>query len=208
MFASLLLSVRILFAWLIALGLVESMWIRIFGEPGSLFGMIILVLLVLLVLLMMAAMSVVTHSHRVRLLAGRLDRDTLSSRHRRQIEIPLDSRATFALVDAAIRELPRVEAIESLPASLQVRAKVPRSDGYEGHKPSRWNVFARFTIKRDRVLATITPGTCTSSTMLVFEPDAAAWFDLFAVDEGNNYENAEAVRRTLTRQVAEQRRDE
>lgn len=200
--ASLFLFVRILFAWAAALIVAGIMWAQVFGEPGSVFGLLTIVLLV------MAAMSVVTHLHRVKLLAGRLDHDTLTSRQRRQIEIPLDTRAAFALVDAAIRELPRVGEIESLPGSLQVRAKVRRIDGYEGRKPSRWNVFARFAIKRDRVLATITPGAGTSSAMLLFEPDAVAWVDLFTVDEGNNYENAEAVGRTITRQVAEQRRDE
>lgn len=202
MSASLLLFVRILIAWAAALIVAGFMWAQLFGEPGSVFGLVAVVLLV------MATMSVVTHLQRVKLLAGRLDQDTLTSRQRRQIEIPLDTRAAFALVDAAIRELPRVEAIESLPGSLQVRARVRRIDGYEGRKPSRWNVFARFAIKHDRVLATLTPGTGTSRAMLLFEPDAAAWVDLFTVDEGNNLENAEAVGRTITRQVAEQRRDE
>ncbi|NEL42354.1 MAG: histidine kinase, partial [Xanthomonas perforans] len=40
------------------------------------------------------------------------------------------------------------------------------------------------------------------------EPDAGAWVDLFAVDEGSNYENAEAINRAVVRRVGEQRRDE
>ncbi|WP_249261500.1 sensor histidine kinase, partial [Xanthomonas citri] len=35
-----------------------------------------------------------------------------------------------------------------------------------------------------------------------------AWVDLFAVDEGSNYENAEAINRAVVRRVGEQRRDE
>ncbi|MBD4965944.1 histidine kinase, partial [Xanthomonas citri pv. citri] len=37
---------------------------------------------------------------------------------------------------------------------------------------------------------------------------AGAWVDLFAVDEGSNYENAEAINRAVVRRVGEQRRDE
>jgi signal transduction histidine kinase len=202
MSASISLFVRILFAWAVALVVAGIMWEELFGGRGSIFGLIVIVLLVT------AALNVITHLHRVKLLAGELDNGSLPSRQRRQIEIPLDSRAAFALVDAAIRGLPRVEEIESLPGSLEIRAKVRRVDPYEGRKPSRWNVFPRIRIKRDRVLATITPGAGTSSAMLLFEPDTAAWVDMFLVDEGSNYENAETVGRSITRQVAEQRRDE
>jgi len=200
--ASLFLIVRILFAWAAALLVAGIMWAQLFGSPGSVFGLITVVLLV------MATMSVVTHLRRVRLVAGRLDHDSLTSRQRRQIEIPLDTRAAFALVEAAVRELPRVEEVESAPGSLQVRAKVRRIDPYEGRKPSRWNLFARFAIKRDQVLATVAPGTGTSSLTLLCEPDAGAWVDLFAVDEGCNYENIEALNRAIVRRVSEQRRDE
>ena len=40
----------------------------------------------------------------------------------------------------------------------------------------------------------ITPGQGTSSVTVLCEPDAGAWVDLFAVDEGSNYENAEAIK--------------
>lgn len=43
---------------------------------------------------------------------------------------------------------------------------------------------------------------------MLCEPDAGAWVDLFAVDEGSNYENAEAINRAVVRRVGEQRRDE
>lgn len=202
MSASLYFVIRILFAWGMALLVTMIMWTELFGSPGSLYGLCTVVLLVL------ALTSSVTHIRRVKLIAGRLDSDTLSSRQRRQIEVPLDTGETFALVEHAVRDLPRVEGIESAPGSLQIRAKVRRIDPYEGRKPSRWNVFARFAIKRNQVLATITPGAGTSSVMLLCEPDAGAWVDLFAVDEGSNYENAEAISRALVLAVAGQRRDE
>ncbi|REM03320.1 sensor histidine kinase, partial [Mycobacterium tuberculosis] len=83
------------------------------------------------------------HIRRVRHAAGRLDATTLSSRQRRQIEVPMDAGPAFALVEAAIAELPRVEDIESAPGSLQVRAYVRRVDPYNGRPPSRWNLPAR-----------------------------------------------------------------
>jgi LytS/YehU family sensor histidine kinase len=101
-----------------------------------------------------------------------------------------------------------VEEIESAADSLQVRAKVRRIDPYNGRTPSRWNLAARFAVKRNQVLATLTPGAGTSSLTLLLEPDASAWIDLFAVDEGSNYENAEALSRAVARRVAESRRDE
>src|SRR5690606_32699621 len=91
---------------------------------------------------------------------------------------------------------------------LQLRAKVPRSDPYNVRPPSRWNPVARLAIKRNQVSAIVTPGQGTSSVTLLFEPEAGAWVDLLVVDEGSNFENAEAVTRAITRRVAEQRRDE
>ncbi|WP_256843731.1 hypothetical protein, partial [Pseudomonas aeruginosa] len=75
-------------------------------------------------------------------------------------------------------------------------------------QPSRWNLPARLAIKRNSVLATVTPGQGTSTVTLLFEPDAGWWADLLALDEGSNFENAEAVTRAISRRVADQRRDE
>ena len=83
-----------------------------------------------------------------------------------------------------------------------------RIDPFGGNQPSRWNLLARFAIANDRVLATVQPGEGTSGATLLCEPDAAHWVDLFAPDEGINYENAEALLRSVSRRVAEQRRDE
>ncbi|MBN6150739.1 histidine kinase [Xanthomonas sp. AmX2] len=206
MIPSLSLIVRLLFAWAAALIVAAFVWSGLLygmeSPPGWFFG------LLAMLLMLSALIAGITHLRRVWLVAGRLDSATLSSRQRRQIEIPLDTREAFALVDAAVRELPRVEEVESTADSLQVRAKVRRIDPYNGRKPSRWNLAARFAVKRNQVLATVTPGAGTSSLTLLLEPDASAWIDLFVVDEGSNYENAEALSRAIARRVAELRRDE
>lgn len=207
MSASISLIVRILLAWFAAWIVAGIIWSNLFGDTGRVFDLIWVVLLV------MASMSVIAHLRRIRLLAGRLDRDTLSGRQRRQIEVPLDTGDAFALVEAAVRELPRVEDIEAAAGSLQLTAKVRRADPYEGSTKSQWNkspwnLLSRFAIHRDRVQATIVPGTGTSSVTLLCEPDAGAWVDLFVVDEGSNYENAEALNRAIVSRVSTQRRDE
>ena len=206
MFASLALILRILLAWAAAIVVAGFVWSGIFSGmndgPGWVFGLLALFVMVT------AVGSCITHIRRVWLVAGRLDATTLSSRQRRQIELPMDAGPAFALLEAAIAELPRVEDIESAPGSLQVRAYVRRVDAYNGRPPSRWNLPARVAIRRNSVLATVTPGQGTSSVTLLFEPDAGVWADLLAVDEGSNFENAEAVTRAITRRVSEQRRDE
>jgi Putative regulator of cell autolysis len=202
MSASLSLLFRILLAWTVALIVAAIIWSEIFGSTGSIFALVAIFLLVV------AVTSTLSHLRRVKLLAGRLDRDSLASRQRRQIEIPLDAAQAFEVVEAAIGELPRVEEIDSSPGSLQIRAKVPRIDPYNVRPPSRWNPVARLAIKRNQVLAVVTPGEGTSSVTLLFEPEAGAWVDLLVVDEGSNFENAEAVTRSITRRVGEQRRSE
>ncbi|WP_295942960.1 histidine kinase [uncultured Xanthomonas sp.] len=206
MLASLFFLVRLLCAWAVAVVVAAFVWAGLFygmnSGPGWLFG------LLAMLLMLSALIAGITHLRKVWLIAGRLDWGTLASRQRRQIEIPLDTHEAFALLDAAVRELPRVEEVESTLDSLQVRAKVRRIDPYNGRPPSRWNLAARFAVKRNQVVATVTPGTGTSSLTLLLEPDASAWIDLFAVDEGSNYENAEALGRALARRVAELRRDE
>ena len=204
--ASLSLILRHLLAWAAALVVLGFVWSGFFNAmdegPGWVFGL-------LAMFLMLSALgSAITHLRRVRLIAGRLDSGTVSSRQRRQVELPLDAGPAFALVEAAIAALPRVEEIESAPGSLQVRAFVRRVDTRNGRQPSRWNLPARVAITRNAVQATVTAGQGTSTVTLLFEPDAGWWADLLALDEGSNHENAEALIRTLTRRVAEQRRDE
>ena len=206
MFASLSLILRHLLAWAAALFVAGMVWSGIFSGmndgPGWVFGLLVMFLMI------SALGSAVTHVRRVWLVAGRLDGATLSGRQRRQIELPMDAGHAFAVVEAAVGELPRVEEVESSAGSLQVRAYVRRVDLWNGRQPSRWNLPARLAIKRNSVLATVTPGQGTSTVTLLFEPDAGWWADLLALDEGSNYENAEAVTRAISRRVADQRRDE
>lgn len=206
MYTSLSLIFRHLLAWTAALIVAAVVWSGFFSgmqdTPGWVFG------LLAMFLMLSAFGSAISHLRRVRLLAGQLDSSTVASRQRRQIELPLDAGPAFALVAAAIAELPRVEDIESAPASLHLRAYVRRADPWAARQPSRWNLPARLAIARNGVQATVTPGEGTSTVTLLFEPDAGWWADLLALDEGSNYENAEAVTRSLTRRVAEQRRGE
>lgn len=150
----------------------------------------------------------ISHIGRVRLIADRVDRTTLANRQRRRIEIPFEAGEAFDLLDAAIRELPGVERIESARDSLQVRAKVRRPQTYGEYPLGRWNPLVWFGIPRNQVLATVAPAGDSGSVTLICEPESPAWSDLFRVDEGTNYENAEAITRAITRRVAERRRGE
>ncbi|AWH24067.1 histidine kinase [Stenotrophomonas sp. YAU14D1_LEIMI4_1] len=206
MFASLTLIVRHLLAWAVALLVAGMVWSGIFSGmndgPGWIFGLLAMFLMIT------ALGSAITHVRRVWMVAGKLDGSTLSGRQRRQVELPMDAGQAYAVVEAAVAELPRVEDVENSAGSLQVRAYVRRVDPWNGRQPSRWNLPARLAIKRNSVQATVTPGQGTSTVTLLFEPDAGWWADLLALDEGSNYENAEAVTRAISRRVADQRRDE
>ena len=202
MIASLWFCFRIFVAWVLALIMLGIVWSQLFGDPGPLFAFVVIGVLA------MAAFNTASHLHRVKLTAGRLDHESLSSRQRRQIELPLDTGQAFALVESVIAGLPRVTDIESSPGSLQLHARLARVDPYNVRPLSRWNPRSWFAIKRNKVSATVTPGQGTSSVALLFEPEAGAWADLLMADEGSNRENAEAVSRAMSRRVAEQRRDE
>ena len=149
-----------------------------------------------------------SHVHRVHLIANRLDLPTLGSRHRRQIEFMVGADDAFAMADAAIRELPYVDSVESAHDSLQVRARVKRMNPYmrgkHGMRPSMGPEGAR----RNLVTATITPGKDMSSLTLVCEPEGGAWVDLFMLDDGTNFENIEAITRAVMHRIAERRKGE
>jgi signal transduction histidine kinase len=159
---------------------------------------------------MLAAAVIVTafsHLGRVRLITGEVNSASRANRHRRQIEIPFEAGEAFDLVEAAIRELPGVEDIESARDSLQVRAKVKRFDPYSGAaSPSRFAHSLR--TRRNQILMTVTPNGDAGSVTLICEPERAAWTDAFLVDFGTNLENAEALTRSVSRRVAEMRRRE
>ncbi len=149
-----------------------------------------------------------SHLHRVRLIAGRTDADTVRNRQRRLVEIPLEAGEAFDLLDAAIRELPGIEQVQSTRDSLQVKAKVARPHAYGEHPLQRWNPLRWFGLPRNQLLATVAPGEGSGRVTLVCEPENPAWSDMFLVDDGTNYENAEAIVRAITRRIGERRRNE
>ena len=149
-----------------------------------------------------------SHIKRVRLIAGRIDKDALGNRQRRRVEIPFEAGEAFDLLDAAIRELPRIEQVESTRDSLQIRAQLSRPRTYGEPPLRRYNPLLWFGVTRNQILATVTPGNDTGSVLLICEPENPAWSDWFLVDDGTNYENAEAITRAISRRVAERRRGE
>jgi signal transduction histidine kinase len=197
---------RLALAWFLAfmLGLIIFMAINSgqYHGPGWPF------VLAALAMLAMVITGAFSHVRRVRLIAGRVDAGTLGNRQRRQIEVPFEAGEAFDLLDAAIRELPRTENVESARDSLQVRAKVRRLDPYGNHRSGRFNPFEWFGRKDNQILATVLPGEGTGSVTLICEPGSGAWSDWFRVDDGTNLENAEAITRAITRRIAERRRGE
>lgn len=198
--------VRITVAWLL---IVVAMLIvlSIFSDRdfGWLFGILTIVTLV------WVTPNAYSHVRRVRLLVNRVDRDALSNRHRRLIEVPFDADTAFDLVDAALRELPRRESVESMRSSLQIQLKLhlPRpsyGEWLSGADKYGWTGW--FGNRLNRITATIAPGADTSRITLLCEPEAPAWLDSLGVDHGTNLENAEAVTRAIAQRVAEHRRGE
>ena len=149
-----------------------------------------------------------SHLHRVRLIAGQVNRETLDNRQKRLVEIPFEAGEAFDLLDAAVRELPGVEQIESARDSLQVRAKVARPRTYGEHPMRRWNPLLWFGQPRNQLQATVTPAGESGRVTLICEPENPAWSDWFLVDDGTNYENAEAIVRAITRRIGARRRGE
>jgi hypothetical protein len=201
---STLFLVRIFVAWCALLFLAALLWSSL-PLIGDIEWPIVLACMVTAALVVTGAFS---HLRRVRLIAGRVDGETLGNRQRRQVEIPFEAGEAFDLLDAAIRELPGVTNVESARDSLQVRANVARPDTY-GERPfGKLNPLNWFGTPRNQILATVTPGHDSGSVTLICEPESAAWSDWFRVDDGTNLENAEAITRAITRRVAERRRNE
>ena len=163
---------------------------------------------ILAVTLVVAVVRAFSHVRRVRLIAERFDSVSLGNRHRRQIELPFAAEEAFAMVDAAIRELPHVDSVESAHDSLQVRARIRRMSPYlhgrNGPRPMTGPSGAR----RNLVFATVAPGDNVSTLTLICEPEGGAALDWFMVDDGTNLENAQAIARALSRRVSEKRKGE
>ena len=204
MIKSIFFVLRIALAWLVAVFLVAGIWSNL-PLLGRLDWPVVIAGMITMALVVAGALS---HLGRVRLIAGRIDKAALANRQRRQIEIPFEAGEAFDLLDAAIRELPRIEHVESARDSLQVRAKVGRPDNYGERPLGRWNPLLWFGVTRNQILATVTPSHDSGSVTLICEPENPAWSDWFLVDDGTNFENAEAITRAITRRVAERRRSE
>jgi signal transduction histidine kinase len=199
--------VRAGIAWMFVLVMFMAFWTGFLG-----FRLGPLMAFVIFGVVGTAVFRAFSHVHRVHLITDKRTADTLGNRHRRQIEIPFPPEQAFALVDAAIRELPRAESVESTPGSLQVFARVRRKAPYTQGKlkevATLGESLGRSKGVRDQVRAIIAPGQGTASLTLICEPEGGAWIDWFVVDYGVNLENIEAVSRSITRRVAELRKGE
>src|SRR5918993_1794536 len=201
MISSLFFLVRLVAVWCFTLFLVVlAITPANSGDPHW------LALLLWAAALALVVVSAFSHLRRVRLIAGDVNSSTLSNRQRRQIEVPFEAGEAFDLLDAAIAELPGSEQIESARDSLQVRAKVKRIEPYGA--VARLSPSRLLGVRRNQILATVTPGDGIGSVTLICEPEAGAWSDWFRVDDGTNLENAEAITRALTRRIANRRRGE
>jgi hypothetical protein len=190
-------------AWGAFLFAILVVWSGMIGAPEWIWAIVAFILLV------RALVRVLSHVRRVRLLTDRTDPEALRSRHRQRFEVPFPAEEAFAIVEAAVRELPRVQDVQSARSSLQVVARVPRRDPYV------WDALAGEDEPRRRakgahnlVRATVSAADRTSSITVVCEPGSPAWFDLFTVDNGTNLENLEAIARAITRSVAQARKAE
>lgn len=206
MMTSIFFVFRLALAWVItylaiAIFTVEtvSTWFDLYAGPFVLGGFVLFGFVV---------SGAFSHLRRVRLIAGEVNNSTLSSRQRRQIEIPFEAGEAFDMVDCAIRELPGTHEIESARDSLQVRAKVKRIDPYTKSGAPELGLARYFSTRRNQILMTVTPNGDAGSVTLICEPERAAWSDWFLVDDGTNLENAEAIVRAITRRVADRRRSE
>ena len=206
MITSFFFIIRLVAAWLFVYITLSIMFVQaFFRHTGADGGAFVFLGFVLLPAIVTGAFS---HLRRVRLVANEVNSATLSNRQRRQIEIPFEAGEAFDLVDAAIRELPGSQVVESARDSLQVRAKVKRIDPYGTDAP-QWQLLQHvFRRRHNQILVTVTPNGDAGSVTLICEPERSAWTDWFFVDFGTNLENAEAIGRAITRRVAERRRQE
>jgi hypothetical protein len=188
---------RIALAWFGLLFFWLVVWSGMIGAPEWIWA------IVAFLVLASTIVRAVTHVRRVRLIASHPAPGMFANRHRRQVEMPFPADEAFVLVEAAIRELPRVEDVESARDSLQVHARVPRINPYVRWKAARTPPSPR--TRRNLVHATVSPGERTASVTLICEPEGAAWVDWFRVDYGTNLENIDAITRAISRRVSERR---
>jgi signal transduction histidine kinase len=202
-------------AWSIALGLVLMIIMETMGEHRAEWG-----LPIVFGVLGIVAIRAFSHTRRVQFMTDTPDTAAYGSRHRRRIEMPFPPMESFEMVDAAIRELPYVDDVESHRDSLQIQARVRRIDPYLPRRPhadepqpaaapaAKPKLVVVIGGPRNLVRATLTPGDATASLTLVCEPQGGAWLDWFKVDDGTNLENMEGITRAITRRIAERRKGE
>src|SRR5258706_5493639 len=123
---------RIALAWGAGALFVLLMFAGMFGERRATTATPFAFLLIGIVIV-----RTISHVPRVRLIADEPDTAPLASRHRRRIEIPFPAADAFDMVDAAIRDLPYVDMVESTRDSLQIFARVKRMDPYLSSKQGR-----------------------------------------------------------------------
>ena len=192
---------KVVFAWLFVLFGALMLWSVLFprGKPG--------VFLLWALLMVFVMTSAVAHVRRVRLVNGSVNGATLANRQRRQIELPMGPDQAFELVDAAVRELPNVENVESTRASMQIHAKARRVYPYPA-VPLLQSMLGWFGTTRNQIFAIMKAQGETTTVDLVCEPESGIWRDWFTVDNGTNLENAEGVSRAISRRITEARRGE
>ena len=192
---------KVVFAWLFVLVGALMVWSVLFtrGKPGVFLAWVLLMIFVMT--------SAVAHVRRVRLVNGAVNGAMLANRQRRQIELPMGPDQAFDVVDAAVRELPNVEAVESTRASMQIHAKVRRVYPYPA-VPLLQSMLGWFGTTRNDIFAILKAQGETTTVDLMCEPESGVWRDWFTVDNGTNLENAEAVSRAISRRITEARRGE
>lgn len=203
-FQQLFFVLRIAIVWGLAVTFVVSMYSSLpligdFELPAVVFSFATMALVIT---------GSFSHLHRVRLLTGRSDGDALANRQKRQIEVPFEAGESFDLLDAAIRELPGIAQVQATRDSLQINAKVARPRTYGEPLLRRWNPLLWFAPASNQLLATVTPASDSGRIVLICEPESPAWSDWFLVDDGTNFENAEAIARAITRRIGARRRSE
>lgn len=150
----------------------------------------------------MAAFAGMAHVSRVKLITGRADRETLSNRQRRQMDIPFEAAIALEMVESAIRELPRAQDVNVQRDAMTVTARIRKLAPYNSMSLG-WKDDYTAVIR-----ATVEAGDCCGTTTIICEPSYPGWTDWFLVDDGTVLESAEAIRRGLVRRVADRRRFE
>lgn len=201
MFASFFFLVRTAAAWgAVCLLVMLFLFVGIVKrDPPEVFQILTFILVGIA---MIVALSQI---RRVRLLDQKPSLETLSNRHRRVIEMPLNANEAFELLEASIRDFPGVSLLESAADSLQVRVRVKRSEMFYPdvqtlHPALRW-----LSSGDNQIYATVTPNGETSAISLICEPKRPAWTDMFILDHASNLDNVLALTRALNRRLGDLR---